>query len=118
MDNGQVGVIEIFDQEEPADAVFKFGKQHGLEGWQRAKLLENVCESLTCARKEALLWSVPVSINDDVELFQVYEGVEPADEVESFMKKHHLPEGYRKIIMEATCSAIECTRVDPGKKGQ
>ena len=115
IENGPVGVIEIFD-EEPIDAVYKFGKLHRLNDRQRHELLENICESLTCTRKHALIWSAPVAISDQtVELFQVFEGNEAADELYNFANRYNLTEDYSYAILNDVCSVIECSRTEPGE---
>lgn len=115
MENGPIGVLEIFS-EEPADAVYEFGKLHDLDENQRHNLLDSICASISCQRKQALLWSAPVVLNDDqVELFQVFEGTEVVDKVHSFIKQHNLDERYRNAIMKEACTAIQCSRTEPGK---
>ncbi len=118
-----LGTLQIFSLEEPADAVYRFGKLYGLHDWQRRQILDNICESpsLNCRRKDALLWSAPVSIgkSDDTEEniveFRLLEGVEAADAVDLFVEEHGLSEEYRKLILNAACAAVECTRTEPSE---
>jgi hypothetical protein len=111
------GILEIEETQEPADAVFAFSKQHGLDSMQRHRLLDHICQSLTCSRREALLWSIPVEITSNaVKTFELYEGIEPADAVHQFITQHNLTETYRQAIMSRACSVVECKRLEPGEK--
>jgi hypothetical protein len=113
--NQRLGVLEIYDNQEPADAVYQFSKQHGLDDIQRQELLDNTCLSVSCSRKQALLWSIPIDFGSKVEQFYLYEGVEAADAVHGFVTQHNLSEEFRNALMEQACSIVECTRTEPGK---
>ena len=117
-DTGRVGLLEILESQEPADAVFDFAKHHNLDLTQQHSLLDSICQSMSCTRKEALLFSVPVDFGNDKPVdFQLFQGSEPADAVDEFVKKHNLPENYHSAIMKRACNAqaVECKRLEPGK---
>lgn len=115
LDQGPIGRLEIGVDQEPADAVFAFARQHGLDSTQQHRVLDGICESLTCTRRKALLWSVPVDINSEaIQQFDLYEGVEPADAVHQFIVHHDLPETFHEVIMSRACAAVECKRLEPG----
>jgi hypothetical protein len=52
LEQGPVGLLEIYSNQEPVDAIHSFAKQHKLDDKQEHHLLENICKSLTCVRKE------------------------------------------------------------------
>ena len=117
-DTGRVGLLEILESQEPADAVFDFAKHHNLDLTQQHSLLDSICQSMSCTRKEALLFSAPVDFGNDKHVdFQLFQGSEPADAVDEFVKKHNLPENYHSAIMKRACNAqaVECKRLEPGK---
>lgn len=117
---GQVGLLEIFESQEPSDAVYDFAKRHNLDLTQQRSLLDSICQSLTCTRREALLFSVPVDLGDSKSVdFQLFQDTEPADAVYEFVKKHHLHENYYSAMMRRVCDAqaVECSRTEPGKNG-
>lgn len=109
-----IGVLEIYENEEPADALFIFAKKHNLDDRQRNDILNHICRSLTCSRKRALMWGAPVDSNNKRSHFELYEGDEPADAVHQFMMQHGLPENFRSAMMNRVCSSVECKRADPG----
>jgi hypothetical protein len=49
---GSVGLLEIYQNQEPADAIYSFAKQYQLDAKQEHDLLANICKSLTCVREE------------------------------------------------------------------
>eukprot|EP00804_Cyclotella_cryptica_P019004 CCRYP_006482-RA/>CCRYP_006482-RA protein AED:0.06 eAED:0.03 QI:0/0/0/1/1/1/5/0/940 len=114
LENREVGILEIHENQEPADAIYNFGKQHGLDATHRSNILDNICISLSCTRKTALLWSILVDSGNDVqELFRLYEGTEPADAVHEFVTRHNLSKEHHDVIMTRACAVVECNRLEP-----
>eukprot|EP00804_Cyclotella_cryptica_P003374 CCRYP_012857-RA/>CCRYP_012857-RA protein AED:0.11 eAED:0.11 QI:321/1/0.5/1/1/0.5/2/0/258 len=112
--NRSMGVLELFENQEPADAVYNFARLHGLDVSQRGDILDNICLSLSCTRKQALLWSTAVDVDNEAhELFQLYEGEEAADAVHEFVSRHKLADEFRAAIMKKACAVVECKRLEP-----
>ena len=55
LENRAIGMLEKHENEDPADVVYNFARQYGLDAAQRSNILDNICLSLICARKQALI---------------------------------------------------------------
>lgn len=118
IDGSVIGTVKIFHGEEPADAVFQFGRQHGLDGSIRKSILDDICRQLECEREYAIIWKMPVvgnstEDNDVVGIFELPENAEPVDIAEEFVATHGLGRVVRDDIVHQACEVVSCTRVNP-----
>ena len=100
MDGVDIGILEVSQHEEPADAVFQFAQRYGLDEQLRYTILEDVCLHIKCERYHAIL-KLPVSHVDgsDLGLLEIPQGVEPADAVQEFASKNGLGEFDRNALI-------------------
>ena len=113
-----VGNLTLTAEDEPADVVYEFAREHALNEEQRSELLDGVCSISTCRRREAMVFQtevlLPSSVDmDDTVLFAVPENTEPADAAHDFVTAHNLPLGYRNALLVEACAVAECTRTEP-----
>lgn len=115
MDGVAVGILEVLQHEEPADAVFQFAQRYGLDEQLRYPILEDICRQIKCERSHAILLKLPVSRVDgsDIGLLEIPEGIEPADVVQEFAAKNGLGEVDRNALIREVCSTVNCTRTSP-----
>ena len=115
-DGRDLGQIQILQGDEPADVIYWFGIENGLDIYMRKSLLNNICNIIECTRDFAYIWSTPVNQGDTfVDHFVLREDVEPVDAAHEFVKRHNLPAGYRYAILKESCEIVDCHRVHPGK---
>ena len=114
MDGADIGILEVSQHEEPADAVFQFAQRYGLDEQLRYTILEDVCLHIKCERYHAIL-KLPVSHVDgsDLGFLEIPQGVEPADAVQEFASKNGLGEFDRNALIREVCSTVNCTRMSP-----
>ena len=113
-----VGNLTLTAEDEPADVVYEFAREHALNEEQRSELLDGVCSISTCRRREAMVFQTEVLLTssvdmDDTVLFAVPENTEPADAAHDFVTAHNLPLGYRNALLVEACAVAECTRTEP-----
>ena len=74
-----------------------------------------VCLSVPCCQRQALIWTDKVEGNNGLRLgkFNLFEGIEPADQDHEFCIRHSLSAGYRNAILFEFCKVAECARDDP-----
>lgn len=110
-----LGPIEVRLGEEPADAVYTFSRRHGLAEHERSVLLDEVCGSVPCARRQALLWTADVA---DRNLgfsgkFELFDGEEPVDQAHVFAWRNGLAAEHRDAILVRACEVVGCHRAEP-----
>ena len=116
-----VGNLTLTAGDEPADAIYHFVEEHGLSGEQHEELLDGICSTNTCNRREAVVFQTEVRVpsSDDTDTnhttttFAILENVEPADAAHAFVTEHGLPLGYRNALLVEACAVVECTRTVP-----
>lgn len=133
--NALLGVIRVFEGQEPADVVHEFAKQHDLSDGDQLALLETLCAApspatqeqtkdrklgareeiaLVCNRYAPVAFSAPVSAPNGTRLgiLEVLVNEEPADAIARFGNKHGLGMDEKMNIWRAVCEAsgIKCTR--------
>lgn len=110
-----IGLLEVFQDEEPADAIFRFGTQHALDQNSRKSILDEVCLQLTCRRTHAIVLSMPVMGNEgsDLGTLEIPEASEPADVIQAFIAEHNLSVADRDYLTEKVCGTISCARLKP-----
>lgn len=130
-----LGVLEVFEGQEPADAAFAFAEQHGLTSHQAGILLDTLCgtsgedtasikkrehdapdddtdedeqeEPLVCNRFAPVVFAVPVAGQNGSHLGQleVLGDEEPADAIARFGNKHGLGTDEKQNLWTAVCQA-------------
>ena len=114
-----VGNLTLAAEDEPADVVYWFVREHALNEEQRSELLDGICSVSTCRRREAIVFQTEVllppsgEMDADTVLFAVPENTEPADAAHDFVTAHNLPLGYRHALLVEACAVAECTRTEP-----
>ena len=114
-----VGNLTLAAEDEPADVVYEFVREHALNEEQRSELLDGICSVSTCRRREAIVFQTEVllppsgEMDADTVLFAVPENTEPADAAHDFVTAHNLPLGYRHALLVEACAVAECTRTEP-----
>lgn len=88
-EKGELGVLEVLEGREPADAVRDTAAQMGLDGNGMRQLIDVACGRMVCSRRRALAFSaspvrgphndVLVEMGGVPAILQVWEGEEPAD---------------------------------------
>ncbi|KAE9032567.1 hypothetical protein PR003_g9427 [Phytophthora rubi] len=117
---GVVGELQILEDVEPADAVLGFALQHDIGREGRATILDAVCavNRVVCTRYNALMHSKTVSGDGGTLIgkLDIYDDVEPVDQIYKFVKDHKLPMLAMEQLLAVTCSAIgdvQCQRTNP-----
>ncbi|EGZ28601.1 hypothetical protein PHYSODRAFT_470520 [Phytophthora sojae] len=117
---GVVGELQILEGVEPADTVLGFALQHDIGREGRATILEAVCAvpRVVCTRYNALMHSKTVSGDGGVVIgkLDIYDDVEPVDQIYKFVKDHKLPLLAMEQLLSVTCSVIgdaQCQRAVP-----
>jgi hypothetical protein len=116
IDGTVIGTLQILYGEEPADVVFQFGRQHGLDDRLRKSILDDLCLRLTCGREHAIILKIPVvrgAEGNVVGVFELPENTEPVDIAEEFVSAHGLGKDYRDDIVRRACEIVNCTRINP-----
>lgn len=116
-----VGNLTLAAGDEPADAIYRFVEEHALSEEQHEELLDGICSTNTCNRREALVFQTEVVLpsSDDTDTnhatttFAILENAEPADAAHEFVTEHGLPLGYRNALLVEACAVVECTRTVP-----
>jgi hypothetical protein len=110
-----IGLLEVFQDEEPADAVFHFATRHALDQSARKLIFDEVCLQLTCGRTHAIVLSMPVMGNEgsDLGTLEIPEGSEPADVIQAFTIEHNLGVADRDYLIQKVCGTISCARLKP-----
>ncbi|GLD95059.1 hypothetical protein PINS_up003684 [Pythium insidiosum] len=125
-DNTALGVISVFEGQEPADVVYAFAEQHGLAEHEASHLVDVICglskehppraeeEPLTCNRFAPVVFAVPVTAQNGSRLgvLEVLRGDEAADAIARFGNKHGLGDDEKANLLSAICSnsGLPCHR--------
>ncbi|KAG3222864.1 hypothetical protein PC129_g6444 [Phytophthora cactorum] len=117
---GVLGGLEILEGVEPADAVLGFALQHHIGREGRATILNAVCAvpHVVCTRYKALMHSRTVAGDGGTQIgkLEIYDDVEPVDQIYKFIKDHKLPKPAVDQLLGVICSAIgrtHCLRKVP-----
>lgn len=108
VENGSVvGEFRIHEDEELADATFKFARRNNISTELRAALFQTLCgrEDILCTRGQALLRSLPVDMGESqlLGVIEVFEGQEPADVVYQFAERHGLSPHNCDVLLDILC---------------
>ena len=119
---GDVGTIEIWADEEPADAAHAFCTAHSLNARDRYAILVAACnaEGVTCRREAPIIFRVAISArgegNGVIGDFTLLEHEEPADAFYAFCLAHpHTMDGaycaaLMEPVLEQACAVAPCAR--------
>ncbi|KAJ8577435.1 hypothetical protein ON010_g1773 [Phytophthora cinnamomi] len=117
---GVLGELQILEGVEPADAVLGFALQHDIGREGRATILDAVCAAprVACTRYSALMHSKTVSGDGGAFIgkLDIYDDVEPVDQIYKFVKDHKLPILAIEQLLTVACSAVgdaQCLRTVP-----
>ncbi|KAH7479450.1 hypothetical protein PRIC1_009005 [Phytophthora ramorum] len=117
---GVMGELQLLEGDEPADVVLAFALQHDIGREGRATILNAVCSvpPVGCSRYNALMHSKTVTADGGVVIGQldIYDDVEPVDQIYKFVKDHKLPMLAMEQLLSVTCSVIgdtQCQRKVP-----
>ena len=88
-----IGVLEVYTDEEPIDAIFDFCAAHHLGDHVKQGILEHACGSTTCTRKRAVLFTYAIhdSNNKVAGTLTILEGDSPAAAINALAQQHNLP---------------------------
>ena len=107
-----IGVIEIFDRDEPADVVHAFITKHSLPEDYRVKIMSNVCAAVECKRLAPVIWTKKVQIDGKWEaLIEISANQEPADAIFASLKPYGVTfEGRQQLFREVKEANIPFSR--------
>jgi hypothetical protein len=119
-----LGVLEIQEDEEVADAIYHFWKEKNFTMDARINLFNTLCgrDRLTCTRGRAKIQSLPIAKDETttIGVLDLYEGVEPADSIYEFAENYQLSDIERDNLIEKLCygssetqSPLTCNRLAP-----
>lgn len=120
-----IGTLDIYDDEEPVDQIYKFIKDHKLPTAAIEQLLEVVCSAIgntQCMRHIPFVYSQLIVVNDDesgeprrLEMLQIPLDQEPVDSVYEFGQQHGLTRAFRQNLMTQVCDDqyVTCRRRQP-----
>lgn len=134
-ENGELlGMIHVFEGQEPADVVYDFAQQHDLSAENQLTLVETLCGTsassasstakaarasareveLVCNRYAPVAFSAPIAAPNGTRLgiLEVLLNEEPADSIARFGNKHGLSSEEKVNVWKAVCEAsgIPCSR--------
>ncbi|TMW68683.1 hypothetical protein Poli38472_006151 [Pythium oligandrum] len=125
-DGGTLGVISVYEGQEPADVVYAFAEKHGLSADDAYNLVDVLCgisktnpprpgeEPLTCTRYAPVVFAIPISAQNGSRLgvLEILRDDEPADAIARFGNKHGLGKPEKANLWDPICEAsgLTCTR--------
>lgn len=118
-----LGVLEVLVNEEPADAIARFGNKHGLGKGEKMNIWKAVCDAsgIPCTRSKGLIYqtvyTLPESSGGARELLAFMDGEEPTDVIYEYGQMHNLTLRQRKLLLHEVCTEPRkrpnCTRAEP-----
>lgn len=114
-ENEDLGVLRIFESEEPADVIFRFGMEHGLAYDHRRSILASVCTSkrVKCTRESALIFSRRIHDDQKEAELRIFEHEEPVDAIHQFMIQNKFDLSVRNTLLQSVCQELTCQRTQP-----
>ncbi|TYZ57016.1 hypothetical protein PybrP1_012572 [[Pythium] brassicae (nom. inval.)] len=123
----RLGVLEVLLNEEPADAIARFGNKHGLGPDEKLNVWKAVCESsgLPCTRSRGLIYQTVYTVPEIQdgsgkpvrELLAFMDGEEPTDVIYEYGQTRNLTLRQRKLLLHSVCNEPRrrpnCTRAEP-----
>nr|CCA14114.1 conserved hypothetical protein [Albugo laibachii Nc14] len=115
----QLGILDILQDEEAADAIARFGNRLGLTSQVKFQLVQSVCTSVNvrCTRSIGILYQTQFTFpNGSKELVSFYDGQEPVDIVLEYALLRNLTVEQRKELFFTSCNEprkrLNCTRAE------
>lgn len=115
----QLGILDIWQDEEAADAIARFGNRLGLSSSVKLQLVHSVCDAVNvlCTRSIGILYQTHFSFpNGSKELVSFYDGQEPADIVYEYALVRNLTFEQRQELLFQSCNEprhrLNCTRAE------
>ena len=108
-----IGDMQVFDGEEPADAVHAFISHYQLPPSVRRGIMQDVCAKLSCARYNATIFDQPINIQGQILAnLVIKEGTEPADAVHTYCIERKIPTSFESQILDHVCKSeqVRCRR--------
>ena len=110
-DGKVLGIVSVYDTEEPADIIFDFIRNNKLGDHVKQGLLDHACSTTTCTRREAILYNEKiVDLNDQLmgELV-INEGESPATVINQFSRRLKLPYDSSSQLLTTACESSRIT---------
>ncbi|KAF1331994.1 Dnaj domain, partial [Globisporangium splendens] len=114
--NSTLGVLEIYDDSEPVDQIYRFAVDHNLPKQALQQLLSAFCDTgrVPCARSHPLVYSRPITTEDGRNLgrLEIPLSEEPVDLVYMFGLHHDLGKEFRQELLRRVCEDryVQCNR--------
>jgi hypothetical protein len=110
-----IGVLEIYTDEEPIDAIFDFCATHNLGDHVKQGILEHACGSTTCTRKKAVLFTYAIydSNNKVAGTLTISEGDSPAAAINALAHQHNLPYVSSRQLLDMACDSPRIKQTSP-----
>lgn len=117
-DGSFISTLTVFENEEPADKVYRWCQDNNLNLVYMENIINTVCESdlVICHRREPVYFSIPISgpEGERIDTFQIKVAHEPVDEMYRFFAKNGLfQKGWEfKAFVNQICNqpAVDCRR--------
>jgi hypothetical protein len=115
---GALGTVEIWADEEPADAVLAFCTAHNLGEYTRRKIIAEACATIACNRIEPIMFRTVVGDMNGTAVGEltIREGTEPADVFYRFCRSHTalIDGSYCRalmgVVLAQACEVMPCGR--------
>lgn len=118
-----LGILEVLVNEEPADAIARFGNKHGLGMDEKMNIWRAVCDAsgIKCTRSKGLIYqtvyTLPESSGGGRERLDFMDGEEPTDVIYEYGQMRNLTLRQRKLLLHEVCTEPRrrpnCTRAEP-----
>jgi hypothetical protein len=116
----QLGVLEVLANEEPADAVARFGNKHELGPEEKKSIVAGVCKAsgLECTREVGLLYEAVYTLPDGQrERLPFYDGQDSTNVIYEYGLMRNLTLRQRQKFLIEVCNEPRkrpnCTRAEP-----
>uniref|UniRef100_K3WQ64 J domain-containing protein n=1 Tax=Globisporangium ultimum (strain ATCC 200006 / CBS 805.95 / DAOM BR144) TaxID=431595 RepID=K3WQ64_GLOUD len=117
----RLGVLELLLNEEPADAIARFGNKYGLSSEEKLNIWSAVCKAsgIPCTRSKGLIYQIVYTLpgTDTRERLDFMDGEEPTDIIFEYGKMRNLTLRQRKQLLHRVCNEPRrrpnCTRAEP-----
>ena len=114
-DSVDYGLVEVFENEEPADTVHRFCVSNNLPRELRSAVIADVCAVIQCNRVDPVVLQINVTDENGTMYgdgaLQLLESDEPADKLYEFTKETNITHAIKRtFLMETLCTLVRCTR--------
>ncbi|CEG38130.1 DnaJ domain [Plasmopara halstedii] len=116
----QLGILDVLANEEPADAVARFGNKHNLGPEEKTSIVTGVCQvsGLECTRDVGILYEALFTFSDGRrERLPFYDGQDSTDVIYEYGLMRNLTLRERQKFLIDVCNEPRkrpnCTRAEP-----